>query len=286
MNTKFKKSTIFLAISSALGTAHAGCPVGTQPPDFDPATNTYPTVTAAQFSTMDTGFTPAPGSQEVVHLNNTGGTGTNDLRITVDRSSRMQVKFNNKNQFFVGSDLSEANDLTSQDTDEVYNEFGFYYQGHGFGNTGRGYYGPKNTSIDSVWSDSLGQENDFRNLGFSELKGDGSAATPYQVRLQYYADLNDNQTYDPNDDIIVTEIYTYRNNEKFFRRDRKIVKGSNVTGALIPFDARDVVFNANSDAGDGIYSLTGLTAVLPGDNAVHTDATIVGVKGQGGGGEL
>lgn len=263
MNSVLKKSVLSLAIASALGThaANAACPAGTQPQNMSP-------ITGAQFSALDTGFTN--NTQTVANLNASGGTDANSLKITVDNLSRTQIKFNGSNQYFHGSNTGDANDLVDgAAVEDVYNEFGFYYQGHGSSNTGKGYYGPKKTTISSVWSNNKGADNDFITRSFSSVKGDGSAGSPYRVKIEYYADVNDDSAYTAADDILVTEIYTYQNNDKFVRRDRKIVKGSKITGALIPFDARDVVFNAGSDAGNGIYSLSGLTAVLDGDDTAH-----------------
>lgn len=118
-------------------------------------------------------------------------------------------------------------------------------------------YHSKGNLADSSSEPDLRQ---FKPYQTSNVIGTGTEADPIRIRIKFYADVNDNNTYNAGTDILVTKTVSYVAGEIYVRSDYVI---NNPTGSSAKvYEARDEEFPGNNDNGWGMYSLEAQNLVL------------------------
>lgn len=113
----------------------------------------------------------------------------------------------------------------------------------------------------------------------SAIKGSGTAADPWRVKLDYYADVNNNGTYDSAVDIKIIEIASYVDGNKYVKRDRKVTTPATAGARYRMYDVRDVAFREDTDAGYGSYSTSGVGSMTAGNGSqVTSNVNVLGVS--------
>lgn len=220
------------------------------------------TVTAATFPTA--AFVENTSS-DVTTVNSAGGTGTDDISFTLDKTGSVQVKYNNAYNYFNGSSTN-SRPLTSLD-DSNYTTFVLTYDSKMFA-------APNSGIVGSNSSD----EKAFVPLYISQVFGTGTKADPWMVKVEYYADIDRNTGYSSTKDIKITQINTYVAGEKVFRRDFKINIPGGLTGGVIKmFDVRDATFGGNTDAGYGLYGKPGSAMTYGTGTVVNDNINFIGI---------
>ncbi|MDO5650294.1 MAG: hypothetical protein Q4G11_06790, partial [Gallicola sp.] len=209
---------------------------------------------------------------DYVTINPTGGKATTDLAITVDGTSREQVKFAGAYEFYDNAELTGDN--VDNNTSLIL---------HIGGANGTTFFTAGSTTEEP---DSF---TVFIPQEISKVIGNGTPASPWKVQVTYYADVDGNGSFSATKDIQIKQLYTYVNGTTHYRRDYQIIVGSgagkSATKTLKIYEWRDAQFNGQDDAGYGMYVDTA-GAIKRGENKVVPDAKMVGILEDKGGGDL
>lgn len=214
------------------------------PPGSDPGT---PTV---DYTTLFNETYPA-GNGRVTTVNPTGGgTDKSDISFDIDAHGAIQIRYNGKNHYFNNPSTLDAYPITHLDND-TYNGTIVTIR-----ETEPQTYAPRNFGITAS------------EYGSQEIrrKGTGTAADPWKVKLEY-----------DGGGVVITEIITYVDGEKFIRRDKRIVNNSGEVVAV--YEARNAAFNESNRNGYGVYATNGIiNPIANPDNTFNGNPNFLGVS--------
>lgn len=189
-----------------------------------------------------------PGKGTAV-INPGGGGDFTSLEISVDRTSREQVRFGGGYNFYNKVPLDNNNNNTS---------FILYFNGKHYVRDGNG-------------SENFAYGERLKGLGISEVAGTGTPTDPWRVQVNYYADIDRSNDFDPAKDILVKQMYSHVAGTTYYRRDYKIEVGADVPVSdgkpVKAYEWRDAYFLGQSDAGNGQF--------MSADNVLHTGTATV-----------
>lgn len=198
-------------------------------------------------------------------LNPSGGMDANSLAISVDATSREQVRFNGKYNFWLPTKPFE-NEKSYNNTSLILDYNGSRYHTN-----------DTEFRTSKPFSGGALSPSFFKPLSVSQPIGNGLPSDPYRIQVKYYADVNRSNSFESSDDILIKQVYSYVTGTTYYRRDFKLEIGANLTvNASTPikvYEWRDAYFAEYRDAGSGFYALDDM-ALHVGSGKVE-DGTLV-----------